>query len=193
MGTEKTIDRRVARTQATLHAALITLILRKGYEAITVEDICHEANVGRSTFYAHFTGKDDLKRSGLDAHLRAMLVERQRQALATPGKLKDRSLGFVFGMLEHAREQLDLYRALTRDRGGAVVLDNIREILCDLVRAELAVNKDKRLAGGMPKELIVQFVVGAFMSVLVWWLEGGAKLSPHDVDQVFRRLATEGI
>ncbi|MBN9138523.1 MAG: TetR family transcriptional regulator, partial [Phyllobacterium sp.] len=82
---ERTIDRRIARTRATLQHALISLIPKKGYEAITVEDICDVANVGRSTFYAHCTGKDDLKRRGLDEHLRALLSARQKEALAAQG------------------------------------------------------------------------------------------------------------
>jgi AcrR family transcriptional regulator len=60
-----------------LQEAHISLILEKGYEATTVEDICDAANVGRSTFYAHYTSKDDLGRSGLE-HLRKELVDRQR-------------------------------------------------------------------------------------------------------------------
>src|SRR5882762_8220495 len=73
-------DRRVARTRKALQHALLALMLKKGYDAITVEEICAEADVGRSTFYAHFTGKDDLKRCGLEDHLRKMLLERQHQA-----------------------------------------------------------------------------------------------------------------
>ena len=73
---KRTMDRRVARTRAMLQHALISMILKKGYEAITIDDICDAANVGRSTFYAHYTSKDDLKRSGLD-HLRRMLVDRK--------------------------------------------------------------------------------------------------------------------
>jgi AcrR family transcriptional regulator len=79
---KRTIDRRVARTRETLQRALISLILKKGYDAITVEDICEAANVGRSTFYSHYTSKDDLKRSGLEAHLRQQLVGRQKDTLA---------------------------------------------------------------------------------------------------------------
>lgn len=45
---KRPIDRRAARTKAMLQRAHISLILEKGYEAITVEDICDEANVGRS-------------------------------------------------------------------------------------------------------------------------------------------------
>jgi hypothetical protein len=81
---KRPIDRRVARTRAMLQKAHISLILEKGYEAITVEDICEVANVGRSTFYAHYTSKDDLRRSGLE-NLRRLLVDRQKDALAMPG------------------------------------------------------------------------------------------------------------
>jgi AcrR family transcriptional regulator len=46
------MDRRAARTRRALHGALISLILRKGYDAITVQEIIDEADVGRATFYA---------------------------------------------------------------------------------------------------------------------------------------------
>jgi hypothetical protein len=45
----------------------------------------------------------------------------------------------------------------------------------------------------MPREFVVQFIVGAYMSVLTWWLDGGTKLSPQQMDAMFRRLATDGL
>ena len=186
------IDRRIPRTRAMLQHALTSLILRKGYEAITIQDVCDEANVGRSTFYAHYTSKDDLKRNGFE-HLRNELVDRQREALATPGVFKDRSLGFSLTMFEHARDHIDLYRALVGTRGGTVSLGRIRQIFSDLVRNEFAATVGKNSADSIPRELIVQYVVGAYMAVLTWWLDGGAKLPPQRIDAMFRRLATEGI
>src|SRR6267378_2206115 len=185
------IDRRIPRTRAMLQHALTSLILKKGYEAITTQDICDEANVSRSTFYAHYTSKDDLKRRGFE-HLRNELVDRQREALATPGDIKDRSLGFSLTMFEHARDHIDLYRALVGTRGGTVSLGQIRQILSDLVRNEFA-TIGKNSADSIPRELIVQYVVGAYMAVLTWWLDGGAKMPPKRIDAMFRRLATEGI
>jgi AcrR family transcriptional regulator len=187
---KRPIDRRVARTRAMLQKAHISLILEKGYEAITVEDICDAANVGRSTFYAHYTSKDDLMRSGLE-NLRRVLVDRQRDALATPGDIRHRSLGFSLTLFEHARDHIDLHRGLVG--GGAVALGIIRQILSDLVRDELTATVDKKSANAIPRELVVQYVVGAYMAVLTWWLEGGAKLPPQRIDAIFRRLATEGI
>jgi len=188
----KPIDRRVARTRTMLQQAHISLILKKGYEAITVDDICDAANVGRSTFYAHYTNKDDLRRSGLE-HLRKELVDRQKDALAKSGNIRDRSLGFSLTMFEHARDHIDLYKALVGGRGGAIALGTIRQILSDLVRNELAATVDKKSADVIPREFVVQYVVGSFMAVMTWWLDGGAKLPPQRINVMFRRLATEGI
>jgi hypothetical protein len=37
---KRSIDRGVGRTTKTLHHALISLILKKNYEAITIQEIC---------------------------------------------------------------------------------------------------------------------------------------------------------
>jgi AcrR family transcriptional regulator len=184
------IDRRVARSRDMLRQALLSLIIKKGYDAITVEDICEAANVGRSTFYAHFTSKDDLKRSGLE-HLREQLLDRQ-QGAAPADKVAGR-LGFSLTMFEHARDHIHLYRALMGSRGGAVALGMIRQVLCDCVRRELAAIGAKNGKDGIPSELIVEFVVGGYMAMLTRWLDGGAKLPPAEIDVIFQRLAVEGI
>lgn len=183
-------DRRSARTRATLQNAHRALILKRGYEAVTIKDICAAADVGRTTFYAHYRSKDDLRRSALE-HLRKELVERQRAALAQPAGSAGRSLGFSLALFAHARDHVDLYRALVGGRGGTIVLGSIRQMLCDLVRAELGATG--QAADAAPRELAVQFVVGAAMAVMTWWLDGGAKLPPERVDAMFRRLATAAL
>jgi hypothetical protein len=95
-------------------------------------------------------------------------------------------------MFEHARDHLHHYRALVGSRGGAMTLDAIRQILSDLVRDELAATATKA-GDDTPRELVIQYVVGAYMAVLTWWLDGGAKLSPERIDEMFRRLATGGV
>ena len=186
------MDRRIARTRGALQRALSSLILTKGYDAITVDDICQTANVGRSTFYSHFTGKDDLKRRGLDGHLRELLADRRKDGWPSEG-LKGRRLAFSLSLFEHARDHLDLYRALVGSRGGGVSLGAIRQIVSDLVREEIVATADHSSNDAMPHEVVVTYVVGAYMALLTWWLDGGAKLSPQRIDEMFRRLANEGI
>ena len=42
-------------------------------------------------------------------------------------------------------------------------------------------------------ELVVQYVVGAYMSVLSWWLDRGAKPPAEQIERIFRRLMTDGV
>jgi AcrR family transcriptional regulator len=180
------MDRRAARTRRALHGALMSLILRKGYEAITVQDIIDEADVARSTFYAHYTGKEDLLRSGFQT-LRAELAEAQR---AARGESEDEPLGFSLAMFEHASGYTDVYRALVGGRGGAVAINEIRRVLSEMVKKELSgVRHDE----AVPHEVRIQFVVSAFLTVLTWWLEQRPKLTPSQVAMIFRRLVIKGI
>ncbi|MBP2159029.1 MULTISPECIES: TetR/AcrR family transcriptional regulator [Asticcacaulis] len=178
------IDRRIARTRRKLEHAFFHLIQDKGYDAVTIQDICEKAGVGRSTFYTHFTGKDDLKRRSLE-HLRAELSAYQTMASTTdPGK----ALSFSLGMFEHARRHVGAYRGLIGSEGLAVSLGGIRGIIADLIRAELAGQGDRQ-----DREIRVAFVVGAFMSVLTNWLDNGAKIEPADIDVRFRSLLFGGL
>lgn len=185
------VDRRVARTRAGLQHALVALIVEKGYDAITIEDICKQANVGRSTFYLHYANKDALKRGGLE-HLRDELVKRRTSVLENPCGTQDSFLGFSLALFEHASSHIDLYRALAGGRGAGVSLEGIRKILSELVRADLARTRSGE-SQDVPSEFVIQYVVGACMSVLTWWLDHGAKLSPQRMDAMFRQLTSDGI
>ena len=104
-----TMDRRALKTRRALHQALIQLILERDYDGISVADIADAANVGRSTFYAHFTDKDDLLRSGTE-HLRAILFAEHASEAASEQQPELRPLGFSRFMTGHLQEQLELYR-----------------------------------------------------------------------------------
>ncbi|RWD67471.1 MAG: TetR/AcrR family transcriptional regulator, partial [Mesorhizobium sp.] len=151
------IDRRAARTRRALHQALLALMLRKGYEALSVQDIIDEADVGRSTFYAHYAGKEDLLRSGFQM-LRQELNE--ASAARAGGEASgDDPLGFSKAMFDHAARYADHYRTMIGGRGGAVTENEIRLILSEMVRQELPA----ALHGDVPRDFVVQFIVGAFL------------------------------
>lgn len=58
-------DRRPERSRRALVRALVDLILERGYEGLTVEDVVERADVGRSTLYAHFGGLNGVLREAL--------------------------------------------------------------------------------------------------------------------------------
>ena len=183
----KTIDRRVRRTRTALQHALIALILKKGYDAVTVEDICTEADIGRSTFYLHYSGKDDLKRSGLE-HLRDQLARRQQAAAANGAR---GTFAFIEPLFEHAAQHAELYRALAGSRGGEIFLGGIREVVGELAREELAAWHGRQ--DGIRREAAVSYLAGACISVLVWWLEAGTEEPAAQMAALLRAFAENGV
>jgi AcrR family transcriptional regulator len=182
-------DRRVRRTRTLLQDALMSLMVEKGYEAATVQDIIDRANVGRATFYAHFSDKRSLLVSRLE-DLRASLLRRQREALLHP----DREAGqfsFIAAMLEHAAGGLTLWRALAGSEGGAFVLRRIHEMVVDLVRNDLTALGMTRPSA--QREMLAQYVGGAFMGTMTWWLDDGTKLSAREVDEFLHRVLASGL
>ena len=104
-----TPDRRIRRTQKSLHDALIALLLEKNYDAITVQEVLDRADVGRSTFYAHFQSKDELLMSGMD-ELRSTLKAAIREG-RTSAKRHENLLGFSRAMFDHVKYTTRLLRA----------------------------------------------------------------------------------
>src|SRR5881409_3415747 len=162
--TAKPLDRRVQRTRKLLQDALVSLMIEKGYEATTVQDIIDRADVGRATFYAHFADKETLFHSRLE-DLRTFLRGHQRRA---PG-----SLGFSLALLEHARDNLTLWQRIAGRESGAFALQRIERLIADVAAVDVKALGFKGTAE--QRELAVQYIAGAFMAVLTWWVDRGAK------------------
>jgi AcrR family transcriptional regulator len=54
------VDRRVQRTRDALRTALMALMVERGWDAVDVQALCDRANIGRSTFYQHYSNKEEL-------------------------------------------------------------------------------------------------------------------------------------
>ena len=54
-------------TAKKMNDALIALLETKEYEYITIKEICHIANVNRSTFYLHYSNMNDLLEETLES------------------------------------------------------------------------------------------------------------------------------
>jgi AcrR family transcriptional regulator len=177
------MDRRVARTREALLGALIELIAKREYDAITVEDICAKAGVGRSTFYAHYTGKDDLKRSGMTT------LRRELSASVDGAKATGESLAFSLPLLRHARAHVGHYRAMLGSRGGAISLAVVRKLVTEYVRREV----DAVSVAGPVRTATIAFIAGGYLAVLTQWLDGGAVEDPAEIDATIRRLIARGL
>jgi AcrR family transcriptional regulator len=161
--------------------ALVALILEKGYDAVTVTDIIDRADVGRSTFYSHFSDKQDVLFSNLDE-----LAFLHPAPDGRPAEL----FAFSLPMFEHVREQRRLVRALLGRRGGGLVHARGEQLLAAIVRDEL-IAAGARASASL--DLLVACVVGAFMGLLRAWVDGETTASPAELDAAFRTTVEPGM
>lgn len=74
-------ERKQRRTREAIIEAALTLFAERGFSAVTVTDIAHRAEVGRSTFFRHFADKQEVLFAD-DAELLALLVAASDAAAA---------------------------------------------------------------------------------------------------------------
>jgi AcrR family transcriptional regulator len=185
-------DRRVGRTQQLLKQSLLSLIRERGFEPLTVQDIIDRANVGRSTFYAHFRDKEDLLVHGLD-ELRTHLKEIQRQALAKRPGSDEAAFAFSRELSAHASQHADVFRAMVGKRSGVVFQRSFQKLLTELAREEIKALSPRNSRGSAPSEAVVQFVAAGLHGLLSWWADGQMRLTSDEVDTIFRRLALPAV
>lgn len=186
-------NRRVRRTHRSLHNALMSLILEKNYDSVTVQQILDRADVGRSTFYAHFDGKDELLLSGADDLRNTLDAALQEERLST--KRHDVVIGFSGAMFEHAHEYRNVYYALLHTQGWPLFRQRLQEILQELIRRECKaeIQKLRKAESEVPVDLFVQYLTSAFLSVLTWWLDRRSRLAPKEINDVFHSLISPTI
>lgn len=182
-------DRRVRRTQQLLRQALIDLILEKGYDRTTVQDILDRADVGRSTFYNHYQTKDQLLLSGMDEWHAALTT--QLSTGPDSGDEPTPLLAPLRPLFEHAAGNHRLFRAMLGSRAFTLATRSGSKLLSDSLtahlRARLAVHDQQRL------DMAVAYLVNGLLGLLTWWLDTQPDLPADEVYTRFERLATPGI
>ncbi len=186
-----TTDRRVRRTRELLRSALFSLIVERGYERITVQDILDKADVGRSTFYAHYRDKDDLLRSGFEDLRSALATETAGDGNAAHGKAE--FLQPVLAVFQHVEAHRHLWKPLAGKGGAYLVIRILRENVSDLVREHFRSQLPGWKEDQTQLEAAVQFVVSALIGVITWWLDNDVPYSAEDIYLMFRRLTTQGV
>lgn len=167
-------DRRVKRTREALQHALVELIQEKGFEAASISEITERANVGRSTFYAHYADKEDLLQ-GSAAVLRAHLQSQIDLALQNPEHEAHPALAFCRPMLDHANEARQLFLAMVGRKSGYLFQELVHEMWVDFIRQ------------GWPEadEVSVQTIAGGFGATITWWLQSKPELAVSEVERRF--------
>lgn len=179
-------DRRIQRTRQLLRDALISLILEKGYDAVTVQEITERANLGRATFYIHYNNKEELLLSSLHEvfdDLKTRYGEPSREQFLDP-EHDLRTYPF-----RHALENKDLYRVtLFSHQGTAALIKGIRQYMADEIQTSIvAVTQPGEPQ--VPAEVAANYMAGALLGLIGWWLEQDNTYTPEAMADMYHQLS----
>ena len=186
-------DRRVIRTRRNLRAALMDLILEKGYDAVTIEDITEHADLGRTTFYLHYKDKEELLLESIENTARELYSQ---VILASPpigAHTQEDSLRAIDRVFQHAAENSILYRIILKGGAASRVHKTILVFLGEAVRPYF----DYDLAGsaqtGLPLEVLSNYFSTSLLGFLTWWLENEMPYPPEQASRFFSLMFFDGI
>ena len=173
------IDLRIIKSKRALYNALIHLMKKKTFEEIKVSDICNEALINRSTFYAHFEDKYSLLSSMLD-NLKQQFINELNNKENNINNSKDYYIEVIKIFLTHIEKEKDTYLSIAINNRNSILTDMIYDVIDNDVTHTL--KHDVSLnTSSIPKPIISKFYIGAVVNVGMYWLYNMSDYSKEEL------------
>jgi AcrR family transcriptional regulator len=188
MARQEKSDRRSRRSRRLIVEALIALMREKRYDRITVREIIDRADVGRTTFYAQFRNKEDVLASEVERVL-GLLHAQQLASAEEPTEYLLPGAGFF----RHVQETQSLYPALVRGLAIDPHYQAVHQYLRDRAQQQLSAVTAGPHDVAVPPEIVADYLAGALLTLVHWWLDHGTPYSPEQMEAFFQQLVMPGM
>lgn len=185
---EALMDRRQKKTRAAIFKAFSALLSEKNYGRITVQEIIDEANVGRTTFYAHFETKDELLKA-LCEELFGHIIDSALDCTHTHGLYSNGNVpeSVFCHLLQHLQENDNNILGLLSCESSEIFLRYFKDSLNELIRMQF-VNQNRQKNTNIPQDFLINHISGSFVEMVLWWIKGHMKQKPEELDGYFRAV-----
>lgn len=179
------MDRRMKKTREAIFSAFSALLAKKNYHQISVQEIIDAADVGRTTFYAHFETKDFLLKE-LCEELFNHIID---TAMGSPhghchdscGNSKD---SVFLHLLRHLQENDRNILELLSSQNNEIFLRYFKSNLKKLILTQYAdtglLRKSK-----LPTDYLVNHISSSFVETVEWWLSRNRQETPEVITEYF--------
>ena len=172
-------DLRIIKTRNGLYNALITLLKEKTFEEIKVSDICKEALINRSTFYAHFQDKYELFASLIDDLKNSLNSELKN--IEDNLTVKEYYLEMIKVFLDHIEGKEDIYRS--------IMINNKNSIIMDMVYDTISEDINNRInETNIPNDIASSYYLGGVVNVGMLWLRNGKNYTKEEMLEFLNKL-----
>lgn len=175
------MDRRQQKTRQAIFEAFSILLERKNFSNITVQEIIDEANVGRSTFYAHFETKDDLLKTMCTDIFQHVFYEDLKQEsshdFSHAGHDFEKEITHILYHLQDNRKKL---KGLFSCDSGEIFMKYFRGYLQETFPSYVG-----KLHQKAPFEYVLNMTICSFAETVRWWISGDKDYTPEQLASYF--------
>lgn len=179
------MDRRQKKTREAIFTAFTTLLSQKNYNQISVQEIIDEADIGRTTFYAHFETKDYLLKDlceELFGHIidTAMGLPHGHYHYSCGSKTDSVFLHLLRHLQENDRNILELLSSQNNEIFLRYFKSNLKKLIV-IQYAEKGLLKNSTL----PEDYLVNHISASFVETVDWWISHQMKETPEEIADYF--------
>ena len=159
-----------------------------GNVKITIQEIIDAANIGRTTFYAHFETKDDLLKA-LCEELFGHIISSAMDCTHTHGLYSNNNVpeSVFCHLLQHLQENENNIPELLSCENSDLFLRYFKDNLKELLQNQF-VNQNRRNNKDIPQDFLVNHITGSFVQMVLWWIKNQMKEPPEKLDKYFRAV-----
>lgn len=173
------MDRRQRRTRDAIYRSFASLLSHKSYEKITVGDIIDKADIGRTTFYAHFETKDDLLNqmcADIFSHVfREHLPNEETHDFSRSIDMFSR----ITHIFYHLRDSSPVVKSLITGESAEVFMHYLKKYLREIFENYPDIN-----TFGIPKDYILDHMTSDFAETVRWWMSN-EQYSPEEISRFY--------
>lgn len=182
------MDKRQQRTQKLILQAFIKLLDSKTYPKITVQDIIDEAQVGRSTFYAHFETKDFLLKAICDELFSHICANKLFAESTHDFSLVSNNPHILFThILYHLRDNKQNTIHLLSSDSEQLYLSYFKPSLNDLIVYHVF-DQLKPKNTFVPENFLINHISSSFINMVQWWIDHKLQERPEDLSRYFEKV-----
>lgn len=181
------MDRRQRKSREAIFQAFTALLSEKNYSHISVQEIIDRADIGRTTFYAHFETKDFLLKElcqELFDHIIQTAMGRPHGHSHGGSGVED---SVFLHLLRHLQENDRNVLGLLSSQNNDIFLRYFKDSLDGLIRTQV-IAPTETSRKDIPEDFLVNHISGSFVEMVLWWIKGGRKESPEQLTGYFLKV-----
>ena len=183
-------DLRIIKTKKILFDSLLKLMKKMNFEKIKISDICEEALINRSTFYAHYEDKYELLMALFEEQKISLLKELEDNENINCSK--EYFMELLNILINHIDDNREIYSAILSNNRNGILVDFLIDVIERDVRDKLA-DYDDIKNSKLPLDIIVKFYSGGLINIGISWLTHKEKYNREQLLSYINELIPDKI